>query len=1192
MPSKAPQPPRDAFTTEATLRALQDISVATTSAHDPVTVAELAVERARTLTGADGAVVFAYDAPTRLLLPLFETQSAVEEAPVRPGQGAIGMAFKSGVPVVVDDYRTWKHAVPQSQVRGMVSALAVPLLSDDRPTGALGVWTYAPRQFSDRETQLLTLFAAQLAPALEGARLTEEAQAKAGMFQALHEVAVASSGVFDTETLGRLVVERALRLLGLEGAGLWWWDAADKLLNPVAWRDAREGWKIGPYKSGEGAVGSAFAGRHEMVIEDYQNWTGATAPAKHASVKASLAVPLLAGDRAVGAMSVWTYESRRFRREDSQLLALFAAQVAPALEGARLTAERQHQAEVLKALNEVAVAASGLLEPRALAALAVDRARDIVKADSVALMWGDRTRGLLIKLADNDPDDLAPKIIPHDDGVVGLVYGSGKAHSVGDYGRWEHAHRPAVEKGIGSVAAVPLLVADQPVGGMVLRSRQPAFFGEAELELASLLAAQVAPALQAAQLHSDLLGSEQRFRSLFETIACGVLVQGAKGEVLAANRAAEEILGVGLAEMRGRSSAELWEVEEEGYGKQRPALIALATRQPVRNYTFRIRRRDGEVRWLQADSIPVLDQEAEPTQVVSSIIDVTERNRAEDALRESEERFRAVYDQAGLGIARLSLEGKIKDANPALVQMLGFAAAELVGHDVQEFIHTDDFRSEAWPDIVSGHRRSLQAEVRFLRKDRGLMWGQTTLTGVRGRDGKITFLIGMVEDVTERKAQEAAIAHQAMHDALTDLPNRALLADRLHQAIRVAKREHHHLALLMMDLDHFKEVNDTFGHQAGDVLLRDVAARLRGQLRGSDTVARLGGDEFALLLSRVETANAAAHIARKLLHALDAPFVVEGETVDIGASIGISMYPEHGSDADLLMRHADVAMYVAKRAGTGYSVYSADADRHSPSRLALISELRHAIDRDELVLHYQPKIEVKSGRVAGAEALVRWAHPRLGLITPDQFIDLAEHTGLIRPLGIWVIEAAVKQCHEWRERGLDLTVSVNLSMRNLHDPQLPQVVHAALRRHHVRPAWIMFEITEHTLLTDPENAMRIVTGLAEMGVRLSIDDFGTGYSSLSYLRRLPVREIKIDRSFVLAMASEENAAVIVHSAIDLGHNLGLTVVAEGVEDQGTLDLVLGGGADLVQGNLLAPARPAAELESSLDSLKLERFRIA
>ncbi|HEX6350631.1 MAG TPA: EAL domain-containing protein [Candidatus Dormibacteraeota bacterium] len=1171
-------PPQDAFTTEATLRALHDISVATTSAHDPATVAELAVERARTLTGADGAVVFAYDAPTRLLLPLFETESAVEEPPVRPGQGAIGMAFKSGVPVVVDDYRTWKHALPESQVRGMVSALAVPLLSEDRPIGALGVWTYEPREFSERETQLLTLFAAQLAPALEGARLTEEAQAKARMFQALHEVAVASSGVFDTETLGRLVVERALRLLGLEGAGLWWWDAGDKLLNPVAWRDAREGWKIGPYKSGEGAVGSAFAGRHEMVIEDYQGWTGATAPAKHAGVKASLAVPLLAGDRAVGAMSVWTYESRRFRREDSQLLALFAAQVAPALEGARLTAERQHQADVLKALNEVAVAASGLLEPRALAALTVDRARDIAKADSVALMWGDRTRGLLLKLADNDPDDLAPKIVPHGEGVVGLVYGSGKPHTAA--------------QGVGSVAAVPLLVADQPVGGMVLRSRQGAFFGEEKLELASLLAAQVAPALQAAQLHAELLGSEQRFRSLFETLACGVLVQGAKGEVLDANRAAEEILGVGLEEMRGHSSAELWEVEEEGYGKQRPALIALATRQPVRNYTFRVRRRDGEVRWLQADSIPVLDQEGQPNQVVSSIIDVTERNRAEDALRESEERFRAVYDQAGIGIARLSLEGKVEDANPALVQMLGFAAAELVGHDVQEFIHADDFRSEAWPDIVSGQRRSLQAELRFVRKDKGLMWGQTTLTGVRGRDGKITFLIGMVEDVTERKAQEAAIAHQALHDALTDLPNRALLGDRLHQAIRVAQREKHHLALLMMDLDHFKEVNDTFGHQAGDVLLRDVAARLRGELRGSDTVARLGGDEFAILLTRVETAHAASHTARKLLHALDAPFVVEGETVDIGASIGISMYPEHGGDADLLMRHADVAMYVAKRAGTGYSVYAADADRHSPSRLALISELRHAIDREELVLHYQPKFDVKSGRVAGAEALVRWAHPRLGLITPDQFIDLAEHTGLIRPLGIWVIGAAVRQCHEWRQRGLDLTVSINLSMRNLHDPQLPQVVQAALRTHRVRPSWIMFEITEHTLLADPENAMRFVTRLAEMGVRLSIDDFGTGYSSLAYLRRLPVREIKIDRSFVLGMSTEENAEVIVRSAIDLGHNLGLTVVAEGVEDERTLEMVLEAGTDQVQGNLLAAARPAAELESSLDGLKLDQFRTA
>jgi diguanylate cyclase (GGDEF)-like protein/PAS domain S-box-containing protein len=1191
VPPKA-SPPPDAFTTEATLRALQDISVATNAAHDPATVAELAVARAKTLTGADGAVVFAYDAPTRLLLPLHETESAIEEPPCRPGQGAIGMAFKSGAPVVVDDYRTWKHALPESQVRGMVSALAVPLLSDDRPIGALGVWTYAPRDFTERETQLLTLFAAQLAPALEGARLTEEAQAKARMFQALHEVAVASSGVFDTETLGRLVVERAVTLLGLEGAGLWWWDGDEKLLNPVAWQDAREGWTIGPYKSGEGAVGSAFAGRHEMVIEDYQGWTGAASAAKHAGVKATLAVPLLAGDRAMGAMSVWTYESRRFRREDSQLLALFAAQVAPALERTRLAAERQHQADVLRALNDVAAAASGLLEPRALAALTVDRARDIVKADSAALMWGDRARGLLIKLADNDPDDLAPTVIPHDNGVVGMVYGSGKPHSVGDYANWKHAFPPAVEKGIGSVAAVPLLVADQPVGGMVLRSRQASFFDDDKLELASLLAAQVAPALQAAQLHADLLGSEQRFRSLFETIACGVLVQGAKGEVLDANRAAEEILGVGLAEMRGHSSAELWEVEEEGYGKQRPALIALATKRPVRNYTFKIRRRDGDVRWLQADSIPVLDQEGQASQVVSSIIDVTERNRAEDALRESEERFRAVYDQAGIGIARLSLEGKIEDANPALAQMLGYTAEELVGHDVQDFVHADDFRTEAWPDIVSGHRRSVQAEVRCNRKDKSVMWGQTTLTGVRGRDGKITFLIGMIEDVTDRKAQEAAIAHQAMHDALTDLPNRALLADRLHQAIRVAKRERHHLALLMMDLDHFKEVNDTFGHQAGDVLLRDVASRLRGELRGSDTVARLGGDEFAILLGRVETSTAASHTARKLLHALDAPFVVEGETVDIGGSIGISMYPEHGGDADLLMRHADVAMYVAKRAGTGYSLYAADADRHSPSRLALISELRHAIDRDELVLHYQPKVEVKSGKVIGAEALVRWAHPRLGLVTPDQFIDLAEHTGLIRPLGLWVIENAVKQCREWRQRDIDLTISINLSMRNLHDPQLPQVVHAALRRHKVKPAWIVFEITEHTLLADPENAMRIVTRLAEMGVKLSIDDFGTGYSSLSYLRRLPVGEIKIDRSFVLGMAAEENAAVIVHSAIDLGHNLGLQVVAEGVEDKRTLAMVLEGGVDVIQGNLLAAARPADELEKVVGTLNLDEFRSA
>jgi predicted signal transduction protein with EAL and GGDEF domain len=367
------------------------------------------------------------------------------------------------------------------------------------------------------------------------------------------------------------------------------------------------------------------------------------------------------------------------------------------------------------------------------------------------------------------------------------------------------------------------------------------------------------------------------------------------------------------------------------------------------------------------------------------------------------------------------------------------------------------------------------------------------------------------------------------------------------------------------------------GHHSGDALLREVAARLRGELRGSDTVARLGGDEFAVLLTQVDDPDGAVITARKLLRMLERAFVIEGEHVHVGASLGIAMYPSHGGDADLLMRHADVAMYVAKRAGSGYAVYQAETDQHSPGRLGMIADLRQAIDRGQLELHYQPEVDLRTGVISGVEALVRWRHPVEGLLMPDQFIGLAEHTGIIRPLGLWVLAAAVEQVAVWQDEGRAIPVSVNLSMRNLHDPVLVDTVADLLQAHATDPSLLKFEITESTLMADPELALRVVRQLTAIGLSLAIDDFGTGYSSLAYLRRLPLKELKIDRSFVLDLVAEENARVIVRSTIDLGHNLGLKVVAEGVEDEATLAIVRDAGCDLVQGNLLCPAVPAPEL---------------
>jgi diguanylate cyclase (GGDEF)-like protein len=442
---------------------------------------------------------------------------------------------------------------------------------------------------------------------------------------------------------------------------------------------------------------------------------------------------------------------------------------------------------------------------------------------------------------------------------------------------------------------------------------------------------------------------------------------------------------------------------------------------------------------------------------------------------------------------------------------------------------------------------------------------------------------GIVLNFRRRAAQQAADHEfQALHDSLTGLPNRALLHDRIGQAILQAERDLVPAALLLLDLDRFKEINDTLGHQCGDDLLVQVGERVRALLRNVDTVARLGGDEFAILLPGIGSVEGAEEVARKLTLALEQPFVIDGLELDVEASIGVSLHPDRANDAAELLQQADIAMYAAKAAHAGFMVFDPALDQHSPRRLALLGQLRRAIEASQLVLHYQPKVDARDGGVIGAEALVRWDHPEHGLIPPCEFVPLAERTGLIQPLTRFVLDAAIGQCRRWQEVGYELPVSVNVSARCLLDPTFADEVAELLAKWGVAPSALLLEITESTIISNPARALEVLEQLHTSGIELSIDDFGTGYSSMAYLKDLPVQELKVDRSFVTHMTTSNRDAVIVRSTIELGRSLGLRVVAEGVEDAPTWDQLFALGCDAVQGYHISRPIAADELDRWLE----------
>lgn len=561
-------------------------------------------------------------------------------------------------------------------------------------------------------------------------------------------------------------------------------------------------------------------------------------------------------------------------------------------------------------------------------------------------------------------------------------------------------------------------------------------------------------------------------------------------------------------------------------------------------------------------------------------------NQMQKDLTVYETRIRAVMDNVVDGIITIKEDGSIDAVNPAVEHIFSYRSEELIGQHVDILI-PENMRKQnetfLLHDMEGEQRNILVGVAREIsgKKKNGSVFPMDIAVSDMHL-GEARYYIAIVRDITSRKARIAALHYQAMHDALTDLPNRTLLLDRLQQAIRAADRDGNELALILLDLDRFKEVNDTLGHHVGDKLLQQISQRLRINLRESDTVARLGGDEFCLLLPIADEEQAIV-IAHKVIAAIEKKLYIEGHTLHVGASLGIATFPKHGHSSLTLLQRADVAMYVAKRTNRGFSIYDALTDQNSLRQLAISSELKEAITHNQLTLYYQPKVDLKNSTVSGVEALVRWNHPKHGVLLPDEFVPLAEQTGLIRPLTIWVLKRALAECQRYVAKGYDLKISVNLSMVNLSDAQFADEILEILKLYELDTARLKLEITETYLMDEPENVITALKRLSDMGMCISIDDFGIGYSSLNYLQQLPVTELKIDKSFGLSLTEDSNSAVIVRSTIEMAHKLGLEVVAEGVESHETLTILDDLGCDSVQGFYLGRPMPMEDMLSWIES---------
>jgi diguanylate cyclase (GGDEF)-like protein/PAS domain S-box-containing protein len=678
--------------------------------------------------------------------------------------------------------------------------------------------------------------------------------------------------------------------------------------------------------------------------------------------------------------------------------------------------------------------------------------------------------------------------------------------------------------------------------------------------------------------------SEGRLQALVRNSSDMIAVIDVRGMFTYVSPAAERLFGRPVDELLGGSPFPFIHPDD------RDAVIATFTQAQDRPgegdpVEFRVQLGDGTWRMLEAVANNLLDDPAIAGLVVNAR-DATERHRAERELRDAQERFRSAFEHAPIGMALSAIDGRFFRVNRALARMLGRAEDELLGASMLGLTHPDDRPQlvEATDRLLAGDVGTYQVEMRYLHVDGRAVWVGVSVSLVRDVAGQPLYMVSQAEDITERKASGERLAHQAIHDPLTGLPNRLLFVDRLRRALNDVDPQLHggvgpppgRVAVLFLDLDHFKVVNDSLGHSAGDRLLVAVADRLRAAIRPDDTVARFGGDEFTVLCTGVPDETTARELAERVAAAVCRPVqLVEGE-VFVTASVGIALSGGELETPETLLRNADSAMYGAKDHGRSRTeLFDTGSHDRAITTLRTGNELHRALERSELRLHYQPIVSLETGRITGFEALMRWEHPERGMVRPDEFIPLAEETGLIVPMGRWALQEACRQVAWWHSRGAPLTMSVNLSPRQLTESTLTDDFAEILRRSKVDPNAIWLEITESTLMRDAESAVTTLGKLRSLGVHLSVDDFGTGYSSMTYLKRFPVEALKVDRSFVDGLGEESGDTAICTAVVSLAHALGLRAVAEGVETAGQVAELRQLGCEMAQGYLFGRPEPAA-----------------
>jgi diguanylate cyclase (GGDEF)-like protein/PAS domain S-box-containing protein len=671
------------------------------------------------------------------------------------------------------------------------------------------------------------------------------------------------------------------------------------------------------------------------------------------------------------------------------------------------------------------------------------------------------------------------------------------------------------------------------------------------------------------RLHDSALGA----------ISQGVLISDAQGRMTYANQGFETMTGFTQDEMLGRSCACLQGAGTSASTRQRMQ-DAIGAAQPFHGEILNYRK-DGTPFWNALSFTPVFDKQGALAQFVGVQRDVTVRRETEAQLLLAAK----LFEQGNEGVIITDPQRNIIKVNPAFTRISGFSEAEALGRNPRMLSsgrHDRAFHQAMWAAVDSASH--WQGEIWNRRKDGSLYPQWLSLSRLVDAAGTTTHYIASFSDITLRKQAEESIRRLAYFDALTGLPNRALLGDRAAQALQLAQRQGEPMALMFLDLDHFKNVNDSLGHRVGDCLLVALAARFKAVLREQDTLARMGGDEFVLLLPNTD-ASGAAHVAGKLLQAATLPYHIEQHELTITPSIGIALYPPDGDDFDTLARCADAAMYSAKQDGRNtFHFHTAEIHAISVRALRLENGLRRALERGQMQLHYQPQRSLGDGRIVGAEALLRWQHPEFGWVSPAEFIPVAETSGLIASIGEWVLRTAMRQMRAWLDGGMaPLVMAVNLSAVQFRQPNLPELVQGILEDAGVAPACLELELTESVASENPVNAIGLMNRLHALGVRMSIDDFGTGYSSLNYLKRFKVYKLKIDQSFVSQLSDNLEDQAIVTAIISLARSLGMQTIAEGVETEAQMDFLRGKGCDEMQGYLLSRPLPAGSFRSFVDS---------